>query len=90
MFLKNASRLQKGNRLLLPFAKHKRVRAISITFVQEGRKNPIRKFNLTAVNSETQGAEGDRGILKGEWRNDSGFNISNRGALLPNHKPSPP
>jgi len=80
----------KGQSSTSPFAKHKRVRAISITLDLGGRKSPIRKFNLTALCSETQGAEGGRGILKGEWRNDSGFNISNRGALLPNHKPSPP
>ena len=39
-------------------AKHKRVRAISITLDLGGQKSPIRKFNHTASNSETQCAEG--------------------------------
>ena len=75
---------------LRSLAKHKRVRAISITLDLGGRKSPIRKINLTATKSETQCAEGHRGFLKGEWRNDSGFNLPNRSALLPNHQPSPP
>ena len=41
------------------------MRAISITFDLGGRKSPIRKFNFTATNSETQCAEGHRGFLKG-------------------------
>ena len=74
----------------IPLAKHKRVRAIKVASALERRKSPIRKFNFTALNSETQCAEGHRGFLKGEWRNDSGFNLSNRSALLPNHQLSPP
>ena len=53
-------------RLWRNLAKHKRVRAISITLDLGGQKSPIRKFNLTATNSETQGAEGGRGVLRGE------------------------
>ena len=41
-----------------PLAKHKRVRAISMTLDSVERRNPIRKFNLTVAYSETQGAEG--------------------------------
>ena len=48
-------------RLWRNLAKHKRVRAISITLDLGGQKSPIRKFNFTALCSETQGAEGDEG-----------------------------
>ena len=37
----------------------------SITFAPNGRKNPIRKFNFTASNSETQCAEGGWGFSGG-------------------------
>ena len=46
----------------IPFAKHKRVRAISMTLDSVERKSPIRKFNCTALNSERQGAEGGWGL----------------------------
>ena len=78
------------HRFLFPLRSTSVCEQRSITLVLGGRKSPIRKFNQAATNSETQGAEGGRGFLKGEWRNDSGFKFSNRGALLPNHQPSPP
>ena len=43
-------------------AKHKRVRAIKVASALERRKSPIRKFNFTALNSETQCAEGGWGL----------------------------
>ena len=56
--IKRLDYLPKTSPFSHPLAKHKRVRAISITLDLSGQKSPIRKFNHAATESETQCAEG--------------------------------